>query len=117
MIEFKGIEFDRNFARNVQNYFGGVQRYIDTETVRLMEPYTPKKTGHQIDIGATGTHPGSGVVQYNSGIAKRNYYTNKGLGKEGMHAKKNKGLRGRYWFARMKADHKDTILKGARKYR
>lgn len=114
MIDFKGIKMSEKFAAEAGALLARKQQYIDKETVRLMEPYTPKKTGRQIDIGATGTQHGSGTVQYNSSIARRNYYTNKGTGKEGQNARSGtRGLRGKQWFERMKADHKEEILKGA----
>lgn len=116
MIVFNEIRMAERFAEEAGRLFARKQQYIDKETVRLMEPYTPKKTGRKIDIGATGTRPGSGVIEYNSTIARRNYYTNAGKGKEGMHARRGtKGLRGKQWLERMKADHKDEILRGANK--
>lgn len=118
MMQFKGISFGNGFAEDVQRYFSRAQHYVDTEAVRLMEPYTPKKTGKKVDIGATGAPPGFGVVQYRSSIARRNYYMNKGTGKEGTNARKGaKGLRGKFWLERMKADHKDEILKGVKRLR
>lgn len=115
MIGFKGLELSRDFAAKSDAMFSRKQQYVDSEVIRLMEPYTPKRTGTKIDIGASGTRIGSGVISYRSKIARRNYYTNKGTGKGGMNAKSNRGLRGKMWFERMKADHKDEILKGAQK--
>lgn len=115
MIHFNGIEMSAQFAAEAGAMFARKQQYIDREVIKLMEPYTPKRTGKKIDIGATGTQIGSGTVQYNSDIARRNYYTNEGTGKEGLNAKSNRGLRGKQWFARMKADHKDEIQKGVQK--
>ena len=116
MIKFIGIHMAERFAAEAGAMFARKQQYIDKETVRRMEPYTPKDTGRQIDIGASGTLPGSGTVQYNSSIARRNYYTNAGRGKGGQNARSGtKGLRGKMWFERMKADHKDEIMKGAQK--
>lgn len=115
MIRFTGIRMSADFARSLGAMFARKQQYIDRETVRLMEPYTPKRTGRKIDISASGTRPGSGVVQYDSSIARRNYYTNEGTGIDGRNAKNGtKGLRGRLWLERMKADRKQDILKGAK---
>ena len=114
MIQFQGIGMQPQFAEEAEALMKRRQTYVDKECVRLMEPYTPMRTGTKIDISASGTDPGSGILAYSSGIARRNYYTNKGTGKGGMNAKSGKGLRGKYWFERMKADHKDEILQGAK---
>lgn len=115
MLTFSGITINADFANQAGALFTKKQQFVDHEVVRLMEPYTPKRTGRKIDIGASGTQYGSGEIRYNSPIARRNYYMNKGTGKGGMNAKSNRGLRGKQWFERMKADHKDEILKGAQK--
>lgn len=114
MIQFGGLSLNPNFAADAARLFAAKQKYVDGEVIRQMEPYTPKRTGTKIDIGATGTQLGSGVIIYRSSIARRNYYQNKGTGKGGMNARSNKGLRGKFWFERMKADHKDEILRGAK---
>lgn len=82
---------------------GRVQRFIDSEVIRRMDPYTPFDTGFlkgsslKID-----TKIGSGTIVQKARYARRQYHTNKG-----------NGLRGRYWFERMKADHRENILRGA----
>ena len=115
MITFSGIAINADFANQAESLFTKKQRYVDQEVVRLMEPYTPKRTGTKIDIGASATLFGTGVIRYHSSIARRNYYMNKGTGKGGMNAKSNRGMRGKMWFERMKADHRSEILKGAQK--
>ena len=45
-------------------------------------------------------------MKYIAPYARQIYYTNAGRGQEGT---QNGGLRGKYWFERMKADHKDEI--------
>ena len=80
-----------------------VQRYIDSEVIRLCEPYTPFDSGYlKNNAPRIGSVIGSGVIRYNAPYAKRQYYSNKGSGQ-----------RGRLWFERMKADHKNDILRGA----
>lgn len=61
--------------------------------------------------GVLGTKIGSGEVIYNAVYANRNYYLNAGRGKQGL---AKGGLRGRFWFERMKADHLQDILKTAK---
>lgn len=113
MIRFQGIQMSPGFERETESLFQRKQVQVDTDVAKRMEPYTPKKTGKKIDVGATGSPRGSGTVSYKSGIARENYYRNLGTGVGGMNAKKNRGLRGKQWFERMKADHKNDILKGA----
>ena len=77
---------------------GKVQRYIDTEVVRLSDKFVPMRTGTLKK--ALGTVYGSGKVKYNVPYAKNQYYHNTGHGKGGT---ENGGTRGRFWFVRMKA--------------
>lgn len=116
MIQFQGITFSQDLEQQADAHIRKKQEYIDKECIRLMQPYTPMKTGKKIDISASATVPGQGVIEYRSSIARRNYYENKGTGSEGLQARSGaKGLRGAKWFERMKADHKAEILKGAQK--
>lgn len=97
--------------RNLQKG-GEVQKYIDNECKRCMAPYTPKMDGNLIKSADFGTVVGSGIIKQSIPYARRNYYGNRGFGKQGT---ARGGLRGRKWFERMKAAHKDKILDGARK--
>lgn len=83
---------------------GPVQVFVDSEVLRLCDPYIPFRTGMLRDSGILSTTIGSGEVIYNTPYARRQYYENKGSGK-----------RGKLWFERMKADHRDDILNGAAK--
>ncbi len=97
--------------RNLQSG-GRVQKYIDSTVLRKSDPYVPFLSGMLKTSGISGTVIGSGTVVYNSPYARRQYYSNGGNGKQGT---SRGGLRGRYWFERMKADHLDEILQGAAK--
>lgn len=77
------------------------QKYVDMQVIRLCNPYTPKDTGSLIRSAILGTVIGSGKVVYNCIYARKQYY-------EG----KSNSMRGRRWFARMKADRRTEILKG-----
>lgn len=88
-------------ARGLQEQ-GEVQRYIDSEVLRLTDPYVPMDTGALKRSGTQHTKIGSGKVVYKTPYARRQYFKNKG-----------NGLRGKQWFHRMKADRKDEILRGA----
>lgn len=116
MIKFKGVEFGSDFPERSSENFLQAQKYIDTEVVRHSDPYVPFRTGIMKKSGISGTVIGSGIVEYTAPYARQQYYNNAGRGKEGVNALSGaKGLRGKMWFERMKADHKDDILKGLKK--
>ena len=118
MIRFTGITFDPDFADNAEKKFERKQKYIDSEVLRLSDPYVPKLSGNLIKSGIEGTVIGSGVVEYTAPYAKDQYYNNAGRGKQGTqkHNSHNyKCIRGKFWFERMKADHLDEIEKGVKK--
>ena len=89
---------------------GRVQRYIDSTVLRLSDPYVPFLSGQLKTSGIRGTVIGTGLVVYNTPYARRQYYTNSGNGKQGT---ARGGLRGRYWFERMKADRGQEIIQKA----
>ena len=113
MIRFTGITFDPNFSQNAEKNFDECQKYIDSEVLRLSDPYVPMQTGMLKKSGISGTVIGSGEVEYIAPYGRKQYYENAGMGKEGMN--RGGGLRGKEWFERMKADHKDEILEGLKK--
>lgn len=85
---------------------GRVQRFIDSECLRLSEPKVPKDTGALIQSGIINTDIGSGEIKYQTPYARRLYY----------HPEYNfqqSPERGAYWFDRMKQQYKKQILKGA----
>ena len=85
---------------------GKTQKFIDSEVIRRMDPYTPFRSG-QLKRSPTGaTKIGSGKVVSQTPYAKRLYY-NPQYHFEGA------PMRGGKWFERMKADHRDSILRGA----
>ena len=89
--------------RGLQKH-GEVQQFIDSEVMRLMEPYMQKDTGMMIKSMQTATEIGSGEVIVNTPYAHMR-----------LHHGPTKGLRGPNYFERMKADKLDEILKGATK--
>lgn len=103
MITFTGITFDPNFNQKTESNFDSCQKFIDSEVLRLSDPYVPVDSTMLKKSGISGTVIGSGVVKYTAPYAKRQYYTNRGNGR-----------RGKMWFERMKADHKDEIIKKAK---
>lgn len=91
---------------------GRVQQYLDSEVLRCSDPYVPFLNGPLKRSGITSTVVGSGMVHYETPYAVKNYYHNRGMGKQGM---AKGGLRGRLWFERMKADHMKSILEGVKR--
>ena len=92
-----------------QGRFSAAQRFVDSEVIRLCEPYTPLLTGMLKMSSILGTDIGSGVVSWIAPYARRQYYSPRAPGSQ------TGPLRGPQWFERMKAVSGPTILAGARK--
>ena len=115
-----------------------VQKFIDDEVIKLMEPYTPMDSGMLMQSPHHGTVIGSGKIRYSEGTpyAKYLYYgviygpnipifengiltgfrsppEKKSTGRPIQYSTEKHPQAGKLWFERMKADHKDNILKGA----
>jgi len=96
--------------RNVEDY-GKVQKKLDKDVLAYCEPYVPKRSGALIISGRRGTKPGSGIIVYSSPYARYQYY---GKSKKGKNLNyRGGGLRGSYWFDRMKASNQYTLLQQA----
>lgn len=112
---------------------GEIQKFVDSESIRRMAPYTPF-AGGELEMSATlGTVVGSGLIQQIAAHARVNYYGKLMVSSETGSAYASKGekkvltdidlkfnksnhpLAGPFWFERMKADDKDEILKGAQR--
>lgn len=87
---------------------GKAQQFVDSEVLRLSDPYVPMDTGKLKQSGTRFTRIGSGEVIYKTPYARKMYY-NPQFKFQGA------PMRGAYWFERMKGNHKDQILKGAAK--
>lgn len=109
MFTFKDFEYDGQKilnSRGLQDN-GRVQRFIDSECLKLCEPKVPKDTGALINSGITNTRIGSGEIVYSTPYARRWYYREANF--------QEAPERGNYWFDRMKAQYRDQILAGAQK--
>lgn len=84
---------------------GAVQKFIDTECLRLCAPKVPKDTNTLIESGNIHTQIGSGKIEYRTPYARRWHYQPASFS--------GAPERGNYWFERMKAQYKTQILKGA----
>jgi hypothetical protein len=97
------------FVKEQQTDYSAAQIFVDSEILRLCEPYIPFRTGMLIMSGILGTDIGSGLVQWIAPYARGQYYLKrKRLSETGP-------LRGSFWFERMKQVHGKTIIAGARK--
>ena len=120
---------NQNLKKRGRQERGRVQKFIDSEVIRLCSPYTPFQTNALIESALSGTEIGSGNIIYNSPYAKYLYYgklmvsptTGSSWAKQGERKVvtgtdlKYNGApkRGSYWFERMKADHLNNLLKEA----
>lgn len=86
---------------------GRVQKFIDTECLRLCAPKIPKDTNTLIESGNIHTKTGSGKLEYRTPYARRWYYMPASFSEAPE--------RGNYWFERMKQQYKEQILAGAKK--
>lgn len=84
------------------------QKYVDSEVLRLSEPYTPLLTSMLIKSGTLGTVIGSGLVTWIAPYARAQYYSRRQPGSA------TGPMRGPFWFERMKSVKKDQITAGAR---
>lgn len=87
---------------------GEVQKFIDSEVLRLCDPLVPFDQGTLKQSGTINTVVGSGEVRYRTPYARRWYYMPANF--------QGAPDRGNYWFDRMKNNGgKDQILNGAAK--
>lgn len=104
------LQWNEAFAKNRTQGFNKVQVFVDNEVLRKCDPYVPMATGMLKKSGILGTVVGSGEVIYIAPYGKYQYYHNKGTGNHNKN-----GLRGAYWFERMKIDHKNEIFEDVKK--
>lgn len=81
------------------------QRFVDSECMRLMDPYTPFKNGAL--KSSPNIQSGGGKIVQQTPYAKRWYYEPANFNEAPR--------RGNKWFERMKENHKKDILAGAAK--
>ncbi len=107
-LRFK-TEFRADFKQKWQGRYSASQAYVDSEVLRLSEPFIPLRTSMLIKSGILGTDIGSGEVAWIAPYAKAQYYSKRKEGSE------TGPLRGPQWFERMKATYKERIVRGARR--
>lgn len=97
--------FLKDFIINEKKDFSPAQRFIDSECIRLMDPYTPFQYGTL--KSAPNIQSGGGKIVQQTPYAKRWYYEKANF--------REAPRRGNKWFARMAKNHKHDILAGAAK--
>jgi len=102
------LKWNARFAAERNAHLGRVQKFVDSECLRLCDPLIPKKTGNLINSGKTGTKIGSGEVKYIAPYARYQYYST-------SESRSYDPNRGAHWFDRMKTAHMNEILEGAKK--
>ena len=125
------LSWNRSFARSANGSFSDVQKYIDSECIRLMVPYTPMQNGILSKGAVLGTKIGSGEIHYTMPYARYQYYgklmvssvTGSAFAKMGeskvltdkdlTYSKAKHPLAQSLWFEAMKHNHKEQILRGA----
>jgi len=102
------LRWNPSFGANWGGRFNRAQQFVDSEVLRLSSPYVPFRTGMLDKSGILGTHVGSGEVNWIAPYAATQYYST-------ADSRSYDAQRGGRWFERMKADHRDEIVRGAKK--
>ena len=100
------IEWRPGFEHEMEQKFQNVQQIIDSEVLRMCDPYVPFDTGILKQSGIMNTEIGSGAVIYRTPYARKQYYV----------PMNHNEKRCAYWFEQMKNDGgKEKILSAAKK--
>jgi hypothetical protein len=104
------LVWNTNFVPIRQKNYSDAQKFIDSEVLRLSEPFTPLLTSMLIKSGILGTDIGSGTVKWIAPYAKAQYYKGRQPGRS-----KTGPLRGAFWFERGKEIWGQKLIRSARK--
>lgn len=104
-VRIKMDDTGKILLKRYLNKDGQAQERFTKECAKWMNNYVPLKTGRLKDM-MIEIQPSK--VIYNAPYAKKQYYTNKGLGKQGNSVG---GLRGKFWDKRMWNDKGNDIIK------
>lgn len=91
------IRFKKSMPKERTAQLQQAQAMLDSEVMRVLEPYMPLDTGMMIKSMLTSSHPGSGEIHVNTPYAAKVNYVTGVMGRNGPN-------RGRLFFDRMKAD-------------
>lgn len=101
------LEWNTDFAPKWTKRYSEAQKFVDSEVLRLCEPYIPLLTGMLIKSGDLGTEIGSGTVQWIAPYARPQYYMKR------KNPSTTGPLRGPYWFENAKEVYKTRWIEGA----
>ena len=118
------LKWSKGFGVRMTATLLKAQKFVDSECIRLMTPYTPTLNTGLRKSAITGTKIGTGKIVYASPYARYQYYgklmVSSGTGegkvltdKDLKYSKSRAPLAGKLWFERMKADKLPQIKKGA----
>lgn len=125
------LVWKQTFGKGQTDRFTTVQKFVDSECIRLMVPYTPMRNGILMKTAVLGTKIGSGHIYYNSPYARYQYYgklmvssvTGSAYARNGeskvltdtdlKYSPARHPQAQRMWFEAMKTDKKEQILRGA----
>lgn len=102
------LTWNTGFRPKWQGRYSAAQKYVDTQVLRLCDPYIPKDTGALIASGVLGTDIGSGTVKWVAPYAHRQYYLDNRKTTKSINP-----LGGSRWFDRAMVTHKQSIIRGA----
>lgn len=110
------MKVDTNEIRNkYQKAFskgGEIQRYIDTEVLKGIEPYIPYDEGQLTSSAISNTVIGSGLIIWDTPYAKNLFYGKTKNGQDMVYQQQIHPLAGRNWTERYKADQMETLREG-----
>lgn len=104
-VRIKMDDTGRILLKRALNKDGKAQEKFTKEVAKYSNNYVPYQTGRLKDMMVEIK---TSKVIYNAPYAKKQYYTNKGAGKQGTSIG---GLRGKFWDRRMWQNHSNTIVK------
>lgn len=127
------LAWRQTFGKDRTDRFTSAQKFVDSECIRLMVPYTPMLNGILMKSPVLGTEIGSGHIYYLNPYARYQYYGKlmvssitgsayASMGEKKVltdvdlnHQKSKHPQAGPFWFERMKAEKGAQILRGAAK--
>lgn len=101
------IRWNEQFGPKKTKEIRTLQEFVDSKCLQYCDNLVPKDTGILKQSGIMHTQIGSGELIYRTPYARRWYYMPANFSEAPE--------RGNYWFERMKQQHKEKILAGARK--
>ncbi len=127
------LVWSQTFGADRTARFTSAQKFVDSECIRLMVPYTPMLNGILMKSPVLGTKIGSGHIYYLNPYGRYQYYGKlmvssitgsayASMGEKKVltgtdlnHQKSRHPQAGPFWFERMKAEKGTQILRGTAK--